>query len=235
MMKRTILLVSGLLFISSAATAGPNWQSLTLDIQPANLPKVMAALDELMESVAPGDKGSAALMGNVAGGESSHTFISSFESRAAREIWGNDMRSSAAYADFAKATSGLIERGGSSRMDFVKSWGAESDKNVFWEIFAFTVTDAAAFSAALDEFMNSEAGKKFKGQVHLSRVAAAGLAQSTHLISVGFESETAAEAWDDEMAGNKELASYRKASREAGTLGGAYMIRTLKAWEGSDD
>ncbi len=235
MIKRTTLLIAGLLLVSTVATAGPNWQTFTFSTTPANLPKVLAALDKLMSSAGPGDKGSASLMANIAGGDGSHTFISSFDSRAAREVWTQSLVASPAWSEFTRATSELIERGGSSRMDFVKSWGKESDKDVFWEIYAFTVTDADALSGALDGFLASDTGKEFPGQVHLSTVAAAGLSQVTHLISVGFESEAEAETWGDSLVTSKDWTSYQEASGKVSTFAGAFMIRTIETWGGSGD
>ncbi len=43
MMKRTTLLVAGLLLVSTVATAGRNWQTFTFSTTPASLPKVLAA------------------------------------------------------------------------------------------------------------------------------------------------------------------------------------------------
>ena len=233
MIKRTIFFVVGLLLVSTVATAGQNWQAFTFSTTPANQSKVLAALDKLMTSSGPGDNGSAALMANVAGGDHSNTFISTFDSRAAREVWSQTFRTSPAWTEFTKTTDGLIERGSTSRMNLVKSWGTESDKDVFWQIYAFTVTDAEAFSAALDGFLASGTGKKFPGQGRLSAVAASGISQATHLISVGYESEAEAETWGDSMRTSKDWTSYMEALNKASTFAGSYMIRTIKAWGGS--
>ena len=235
MMKRTTLLVAGLLLVSSVANAGPNWQTFTFSTTPTNLPKVLAAAEKLMGAAGPGDKGTVSLMANVAGGDHSHTFISSFDSRAARETWAKSFTASPAWKEFTKTTSGLIERGQSSRMNLVKSWGEESSKDVFWEIYAFTVTDADAFSGAIDRFLDSDTGKKSPGQVHLSAVAASGLSQVTHLISVGFESEAEAETWEDSIVTSKDWTSYQEASDKVSTFAGAFMIRTIQTWGSSGD
>ncbi len=232
MMKRTALLVAGLLLVSTSVAAGPNWQTTGFAISPTNLPKVVAALDKLLGSASDDLTGTVSLMANVAGGQDSpsHTLISSFDSRAARETFVQGLLPSPAWTEFTQATSGLLQPRGTSRMDFVKSWGEESDKDVFWEIYAFTVTEPADFSGAIDNLMASGTGKKFPGQVHLSAVAAAGMSPVTHLISVGFESEAEAETWNDSMITTKDWASYQTASEKASTFGGAFLIRTIKTW-----
>lgn len=229
-MKRVAFLVAGLLLISTTAIAGANWQSTELSTSLGNAPKLLAAFDKLMDSVAGDLTGTVSLMANVAGGSGSHVVISSFDSRAAREAWLAKLQASKAWAQFGKDTAGIIEARGTSRMNFLKSWGTESDKDVFWEIHAFTVTDLAAFTSAIDEFLGSETGKKFQGQVHLSAVVAAGMSSATHLIGVGHESEAAAEAWGDAIASSADLTSYLKASRKAGTVGGTFYIRSIKSW-----
>lgn len=234
-MKRTALLVAGLLLVSTVASAGSNWQTLTFSTTPTNVPKVLAALEKLMGSAGPGDGGSVSLMANIAGGDHSHTFISAFDSRAAREVWTQSLLTSPAWSEFTMATAGLIERGESSRMNFVKSWGEESDKDVFWEIYAFIVTDAGALSGVLDSFLDSDTGKEFPGQVHLSAVAASGVSQVTHLISVGFESEAEAETWGASMVTSKDWTAYQEASGKVSTYAGAFMIRTIQTWGGSAD
>jgi hypothetical protein len=229
-MKRTALLVAGLLLVSTAATAASNWQTIGFSTSPADAPKVVAALDKLMNSAGMELEGTVSLMANVAGGSTSHTVISSFDSRADREAWVAQLQVSPAWAEFARTTSPLIRPGETARMDFVKNWGTESDKDVFWEIYAFTVGDPAAFSAAIDTLLASGTGKKFPGSVYLSAVAAAGLSAVTHLVSVGFESEAEAEAWSATLLPTADWAAYQDASRKVSTFAGAFMIRTIKTW-----
>jgi hypothetical protein len=235
MIKRTVLLVASLLLVSTVATAGSNWQTFTFSAEPANLPKVVAAFEKLMGSAGPGDKGTVSLMANIAGGGNSHTFISSFDTRAAREAWTQSLVASPAWGEFTMATSGLIDRGETSRMNLLKSWGKESDKDVFWEIYAFAVTDSDAFSKALDDLLDSDTGEDFPGQVYLSAVAASGISQATHLISAGFESEAEAETWNTTMTASKDWTSYQEASGQVSDYAGAYMIRTMQTWGGDDD
>ena len=231
-MIRTGLLVAALVLLSSAAAAGPNWQTISFNITPINVPAVVGAMDKLLSSSADDLTGTVSLMANVVGGADSpsHTIISAFDTRAAREAWIGKLRATPAWQEFVKATAGLLEARGTSRMNFVKGWGEENDKDVFWELYAFTVTDDDDFTAAMDELMASDTGKTFPGQVHLSAVAAAGMSPVTHIISVGFESEAEAETWNESMSKTKDWASYQKRSEEASSFAGAFLIRTIKTW-----
>ncbi len=235
MIHRIVLLASSLLLVSTVASAGPNWQTIGLSISPSDLPQVRAALETLMSSVATDLEGNVSLMANVAGGDTSHTIISSFDSRAERETWLGKLFASDAWAEYGKATAGLTAPGETSRMDFVKSWGEENaESDVFWEIHAFTVTDAPAFLAALDSLEASDAGKASPAQVHLSEIAAAGISPVTHLISVGYASEAQAETATATMDATEDWATYLEASGKAGTYQGTFMMRTLATWGGTD-
>ena len=96
-------------------------------MSPADAPKVQAALTTLMEAAGDDLTGTVSLMANVAGGDSSHTIISSFESRAARETFLNKLYASDAWASYADATSDLTTRTDAARMDFVKDWGTDNE------------------------------------------------------------------------------------------------------------
>ncbi len=232
-MKRIALFAAGLLMLASAAAAGPNWHTISLSISLDDAPKVQAAMDKLMTSVAGDLKGSVSLMANVAGGTSSHTIISAFDSRAEREAWLGKLYASKAWAKYVDDTDGMTAAGGNSRMDFIKSWGEENEgSDVFWEIHAFTVSDPAAFLAAIETLQASEAGQVTGAQVHLSAIAAAGLSPSTHLISVGYASEAQAETSTAALQASADWANYLEASGEVATHNGAFMLRTVSTWSG---
>ena len=231
-MKRTAILAAGLL-LGHVASAAPNWQVTSFSMEPQNLAKVLAATDALMSS--PSGQmipGTVSLMVNVIDGSdpSTHSFISSFDSMAAREAFFEKLQADDAWGEFLGAFNPLSDPVAVSRMTILKSWGEESDNDVVWQIHAFTVSDDAAFPAALDAFLGSDTGKGFPGQVHLSAVAAAGMTNVTHLISVGFESEAEAESWGDGMATSSDWAAYLEASGKASEFRGTYIIRTLKTW-----
>jgi hypothetical protein len=230
-MKRTALLAIGLLMVSTSATAGPNWTSIGLNISLQDAPKVQAALDDLMKSTGSGLTGNVSLMANVAGGATSHSIISSFDSRAAREAWLTKMRASKAWAKYVKTTAGMTSPGETSRMDFVDDWGTDNaDATVLWEMHAFTVTDPGAFLAALEALQASDAGKAAGAQVYLSAVGAAGLAPATHVISVGYKSEAHAEASSAALNETEAWATYLEASGEAGTFEGTFVLQTVSTW-----
>lgn len=234
-MKRVALLAAGLL-LGSVASAAPNWQVTSFSMDPQNLSKVLAATDALLSSPAAKEMpGSVSLMANLIDGSdpSTHSFITAFDSLGAREAFFQKLQADDAWGAFLEAFTPLTDPGATSRMTFLKSWGEESGKDVVWEIHAFAVSDAAAFAAALDAFLASGTGKGFPGQVHLSAVAAAGITEVTHLISVGFESQAESETWGDALVGKSDWTAYLDASGASSEFRGTYVIRTVKTWGGS--
>jgi len=232
LIHRIVLLAATLFLVSTTAFAGPNWHTIGLSMSLADAPKVQAALETLMSSAgAEGLGGSVSLMVDVAGGETTHTIISTFDSRAEREAWLGKLFASKAWAAYARATNGMTQASGTSRMDFIKSWGEKNvDADVFWEIHAFTVTDDAAFMAALEALNSSDAGMTTGAQVHLSAIAAGGLSPVTHLISVGFASEAQAESSNAVLRATNDWAKYLEASGKAGSYDGTFMMRTVATW-----
>ena len=229
------LTASLLILLTTPAAAGPMWQSINLSISLADAPKVEAALDKLISSM--GDKltGSVSLMAYVAYGDgsTSHNIISSFDSRAESEAWTQALRSSEGWKKYVKATDGMTQLAGMSRMNFLKSWGDDGPDDVFWEIYSFNVSDVAALTAALDTFNGSDAGKAMGASVHLSEIAAAGIAPVTHLISVGFKSEAEAEKSNATLTTTEAWAAYLEAASKVADGNGAYMMRTVRTWGNS--
>lgn len=233
-MKRVAFLAASLLILSTPAAAGPIWNSINLSISPADAPKVVAALDKMMKSMGDELTGSVSLMAYVAGGRGSvsHNIITAFDSRAEGEAWGQKISASDAWKKYTKETDGMAQLGGMSRMNSLKSWGEDDPAIVFWEIYGFNVSDAEAFSAAIDALNESDAGKALGATVYLSEIGAAGMAPVTHLISVGYKSEAEAEKSSAKLLTTKDWATYNEASSKAATPAGAWMIRTVKTWGG---
>ena len=231
-MQRIITLFA-ISWLAQPAFAGPNWQVTAFATDPQNASKVVAITDALMASpVGKQMPGTVSLMLNVAAGPgpSTHSFITSFESRAEREAFFEKLTADPAWSKFQKGFTSISERAGVTRLSFLESWGETAAGDVFWELYALEVSDADAYVAALDSFLASETGKDFPGSVYLSRVDAAGPSPSTHVVSVGYESEAEAETWGDAAAATKDWKRFMKDVRKASKPTGTWYLRTLKTW-----
>jgi hypothetical protein len=232
MTRFATVILSGCLLLAGSARAAENWQALGFTTTPKNLPQLIAATDAFMASDAgkalPGTL--SLLAAEIDGGDpATHSFISSMESFAAREKWVASLEGNADWIALRDAYFDLVQPGGTSRMVFVKSWG-EGANDVVWHLFGLEVSDAAKYLGAMDALMASETGKKFPGSLYLSSVAAAGMSSVTHVVSVGYESEAEAEAWNDVMLQSADWATFQAATDPVSKNAGAWVLRTLKTW-----
>jgi hypothetical protein len=231
-LRRTASLLTSL-FVAASAGAAENWQALGFTTTAKNVPKLMAATEKFMASEAGKSlPGSLSIMANVIDGASpaTHTFITSMESLAAREQWTASLEGNADWIALRDTVTELGERGASSRMIFLKSWGGTGDGDPVWHLFGLVVEDDAAYVKALDQLMASEIGKQFPGSLYLSSVAAAGMSPVTHIVSVGHASEAESEAWNAKLLSSADWAAFQLATRGISDVAGSWVLRTLKTW-----
>jgi hypothetical protein len=229
--------IAGLLLAQSAA-AGANWQVTSFATEPQNVAKLVSLTDTLLASdVGKEMPGTVSLMVNVVDGDSpsTHSYITSFDSLAERESFFAKLSADPAWEKFQNGFTPITDPGAVSRMSFVKNWGEESNKDVFWQLYAFEVSDAEAYAAALETFLASKTGKEFPGSVYLSTVDAAGASPSTHVVSVGYESEAESEAWSDQATTTPDWAAFMTAARKVSRPTGTWYIRTLKTWGNTEN
>jgi len=231
-MKKFVVLTAGFLLLGQVAY-GATWSAIGVAVEPMGVPGVVAATDALMSSAVGKEfPGRLFLQQNLADGDNpaTHAFVPVYKSAADGEAWVQKLQASPAWPKFQEALAKLSDPVSTVRYRTMKRWGTVSDTDMVWQVHAFNVRDVAAFSAALDAFLASSTGKKFPGQVFLSRVVAGGLSPVTHVISVGLASEAALESWQDETQGSSDLEAYLATSRKSADYLGNDLIRTLKTW-----
>lgn len=236
-MKRIGVIAIGLLLFSHAASAA-TWSIISISVAPGNAPAVVQAMDTLMNSKAGKEfPGRLFLQTNVADGDdpSTHGIVPIYNTAADREKFVSKLQADPAWATFQGTLAALSDPVSSVMYRTVQRWGDISDDDIVWRLHFFDVADPAAFLSALDTFLNSKAGKKFKGQVFLSTVVAGGLSPVSHAISVGQVSEAAVEEWEMSLQGDDDWAKYLEASEAAAEYLGNNMVRTLRTWGASLD
>jgi hypothetical protein len=232
-MKRIALATIGLCFLSQAAAAAPSWAVIGFATRPQDIPRILAATDELM-STATGKEfpGKLLLRAHVADGAdpATHSFVPIYETAAQREAFVQKLRADPAWKGFLEVFTELTQPVSQVLYGGVKSWGEIADSDPVWVSHAFDVSDPAAFLAAFDAFLASPTGKKFPGQVHLARVSAGGMTPVTHVVSVGYASEAEREAWLETRSGSTAWAAYVEATNASSRLLGTSLFRTLASW-----
>jgi hypothetical protein len=232
-MKSIGLALMGLLFFGQAANAFPTWASIAFTATPQDAPQVIAAADKFMNSeVGKEFPGLLLLQLFVANGSdpATHTFVPLYKSAAEREAYAQKVMGSAAWAEFQATMTEISQPVSQVMYRTLKSWGEVADTDLLWVSYAFTVENPAAFLTALQNFMASETGKKFPGQIHLEQVMAGGISNVTHTIAVGYAGQAEMETWAESLTGNADWAAYLEASRPAARMRGATMALTIKSW-----
>lgn len=231
MTRKIVLLIAGLL-LAGAAHGAENWESFSFTTTAKNLPQIVAATDKFMASEAgKAMPGTLSLMvAEIDGADpATHSYISSLESMAAREKWNGSLEGNADWQALVDTFDGLAEARANSRMTYVESWG-DGASDVVWHLFGIEVSDATKYLGAMEALMSSETGKKFPGSLYLSSVAAAGMSSVTHVVSVGYESEAEAEAWNAVMLASPAWAAFQRATDPISENAGGWVLRTVKTW-----
>jgi hypothetical protein len=228
----TVAVFSGILLLAGTAQGGENWESFGFTIADKNLPQLVAATDKFMASEAgQAMPGTLSLMVSVIDGAdpTTHSYISSAESLAAREKWNASLEGNADWQALLDTYASVAESRATSRMTFLKNWG-EGNDDVVWHLFGLKVKDGAAYVAAMDTLMASSVGQKFPGSLYLSSVDAAGMSDVTHVLSVGYASEAEGEAWTEVMFPTPEWAAFQRATDPISENAGGWVLRTVKTW-----
>jgi hypothetical protein len=232
-MKRIALVTIGLFFSIQAAAAAPSWSVISFATRQQDIPRILAAAEELM-STATGKEfpGRLLLQAHVADGAdpATHSFVPIFETAAQREAFVQKLRADPAWKDFLEVFTELTQPVSQVLYRRLKSWGDIADSDPVWVSHAFDVSDPAAFLAAFDAVLASPTGKKFPGQVHLSRVSAGGITPVTHVVSVGYASEAEREAWLQTRSGSTAWAAYVEATNASSRSLGTSLFRNLESW-----
>jgi hypothetical protein len=215
------------------AAAGPGYSLATVTVKPLDIPTVIAATDRMMAS-ANGQKfkGRLLLLQHIADGNDPATIsiVSIFKSAAELETYTNMMQDDPARAEYFKTIVPIAQLQTTSRVSLMKSWGDVNDTDTVWVAHYFTVTDPAAFVAALDAFQKSPIGMKFPGQGHLAAMSLGGISPVTHVISLGYASIAEMETYNDMAAKDPEWTKFLAAVRPVSEHLGADLSRTLKQW-----
>jgi len=232
-MKRIGLALIGAVLTSQTAAAEPVWSTISFATTPSNASQVVAAADKLMSSeIGKTFPGKLLLQVNAADGANpaTHTFVPIYRTAAEREKFAQSLQGNAAWTEFQAALERTSQPGGTVMNQVLKHWGDINDTDHVWMVYAFDVSDPAAFLAAVDTFMASTTGQKSPGQVYLSAVVAGGISPVTHVISVGYDSEAEMAAWHAVRNASADWAAYQKASRPTSEFLGASLARDLKSW-----
>jgi len=230
---RSKLFIFALFFSVPIIATAAGYHATTFSVIPQNVPKVVSAIDTYFASSAGQQfKGRLILLSHVADGAdpATHTLASLFHSVAELETFQNAVANDPAVRALMDAIVPVSTLQSTVRTRSLRSWGDLQDTDTVWVSHYFNVTDGPAFMAALDKWLASAAGKKFPGQGHLSAIAVGGMGAPSHVINVGYASQTEMAEYGDTVAASPEWATYLAEVAKAATYAGANMSQQVKAW-----
>jgi hypothetical protein len=188
MTRSSFVAAAAALFLAAQGATAASWSVISFTTTPQNAPKILAAGDKLMMSEAGKTfQGRLVLSQNVADGNNpaTHAWVPVYKSAADREAFVQKLQADPAWDEFIATVQALSDPGGTTLYRTLKSWGDIVDADTVWMTHALSVSDPAAFLAALETFRASPTGQKFDGQVHVSAVVAGGMTPVTHIGSLG--------------------------------------------------
>ena len=201
-MKKIIVLI--MVLTSSASFSSPTWIEFLIKVEnPQNALKIVAATDKFMESdfVKNNFKGSLHLNSIIAGGniEETHSFVILQPSLAEHEIWMAKVSdpNNEEVRKFGSVINANSETVGTRINTFIQTYGTPTNKDTVWAIYPFRTkqSNVEAIIEATEDLDKAIEGY-FPGQFGLSERMAGGGMQ-THLYTVGYESLTEMEQWED--------------------------------------
>jgi hypothetical protein len=224
---------SFVLLASQVAFAGPGYQVNGFIVAPSNGAKVLAATTKLQNAeIMKKNNGRLLLLANLADGAdpATHSFVILFRSVAEYEEFSQKLQGDPAFTEFIDTLSQLGQGAGTLRFQTLRSWGDLSDDDVVWRNFVFNVTNPIAFAATVERFMQSELGKKFPGQLHLTSLVAGGITPVSNGIIAGYESQAEMEKWNESIATDPVWLAFLSELQLSSEFLGSNLSRTIEAW-----
>jgi len=232
-LKWAAAVVVGLGF-SLTAFAAPGWTVTGLTVAASDAPKVVAAFDTLFSSKFGRElPGRVVLRANLADGSNpeTHSVLVVGNSVEEREAFQAKLYASPEWAKFLETMATLSPRPGSTSRGVI-GWnsGDLADDDVVWINHYLTVSNPAVLLNAMQTYSMTATGKAAPGQGHLSAVIAGGPGAPSHIIALGYKSETEMANWGERQFADPAYRVLVATMRSVSEYHGATMQREIKAW-----
>jgi hypothetical protein len=223
------------LFTSISISAAPALQSTQIAVaNQADGAKVVAALGAWMEGYGSKSSSRVVVHAHVADGSNpaTHTILAISPSVAAMEAFNQQVTDSeegmAEWQAFLSKVQPISKVTTTGRTSLIKSWGKIDDDDTVWLVHAMSTNDGASVVRAMDAWMASPTGKKFPGEAHLMGTVAG--SPATHLMALGYESQTEMEEWGAVAGPSGDLARLMNSIRVLTEYHGASLSVTAAAF-----
>jgi len=237
-MKKFILITS--IAISGFIYSNPIWTIYDIKVDsPEAAANVIAATDELMASdfAKENFKGSLHLNAYIANGdnEATHFFAVLQPSLTEHTNWMTASQQSLEGQKFFKSLRENSTNTSEQLNSFVQTYGNPSNKDIYWIIHEFNaapsdVSKVVKAFARVDEETRGE----FPGQFGLSAVAF-GADETTHLLTIGFESIAELEAWEDQIPTNQAVLRFQRTMDSIVKWTGSRLLFNARIYDSASD
>lgn len=228
--------VSSLLFVLSiSANAGPGTQVNGIAVNnPADGMKIVEAFNDWMDGPGKKSQNRILLLSHVADGmnPATHSFVTIFPSVASSESFSKSVveneKHMAEWMSFLSKVVPLSRITSTTRNTHIRAWGNVNNEDKVWISHGLSSNDGRGVYRAVNEWMSSDTGKKFPGQLHMFATVAG--SPSSHSIVIGYKSQAEMEEWGEQSNGSVALANLLHSLQQVSEYHGANITSEVAAW-----
>ncbi|MAI79217.1 MAG: hypothetical protein CL917_09770 [Deltaproteobacteria bacterium] len=236
-MKSVILSIVILLIVPLSAQSGQMWNALELQVKPGEAAEVIAAIDKFKASD-PGKTGESSVRVHrilfAGANPATHIVVGLYGSRADYDKISQAASQTNDFPKLLKSIGKVAKPLSNVSNGTIQGWGTVSNDDKIWTAINLQVKDPMLFMQSMNEMMSSTDTKNFPGQIWLSRVAYgnAGFGGSSNMVvSIGYQSQTEMEKWNDQLYATGAWAKFMKANAENSTVINSVLSEIVKTWD----
>ena len=236
-MKTVLLTLTILLTVPFSAQAGQLWNVLELEVEAGEAGEVLSAMDKFRETDT-GKTGQSTihLHQSLVNGANpaTHSIVALYPSRAEYEKITTAASQTDDFPKLVKTIRKVAKPIADRSNETIKGWGTVSNSDKVWAVIYLTVKNPMLFLQSMDKMMTSESSQAFPGQIWLSRIAYgnAGYSGSSSLIvSIGYESQTEMEKWNDTLYATPAWAEFLKTNEDNSTVVNSELSMIVKTYD----
>ena len=236
-MKSVIASIALIISVSFSAQAGQMWNVLELKVEAGEDEEIIAALDQY-KATETGQTGQSTVHVHQSlfngANPATHSIVALYPSRAEYEKIAIATSQNNDFPKAVKAMNKVAEPVSNRSNETVKGWGTVSNKDKVWTTIYLMAKDPMLFMQSMDKMLTSESSQAFPGQIWLSRTAYgnAGYSGTSNLVvSIGYESQTEMEKWNETLYATPAWAEFIKTNEDNSTVVNSELSMIVKTYD----
>ncbi|MDG1003116.1 MAG: hypothetical protein P8P54_14705 [Pseudomonadales bacterium] len=237
-MKLKFMSLLVLSIIANFAVAAPVWLAQTLEFKEGRSDEFVEGLNTFMGSKlgkkAPGQVALNWVSVNGANA-ATHGMVMNFPSMAAYQEWNQlfwlDSKYEAERLKWVSVFRSTVEHSNERMMTSIKTWGNSSADYRYIEWVPFNSDRLDLISAAMDKFLSSADGKKFKGRVNLAQCLFCGEGESNGAIAVMYRDMAEMDDWRAIYSASEDFSEWAASVNAVASFPGNSLIVNLQRFD----